>query len=482
MKYLTLFLLIFINFSCQEKATQSQSLATKQAIGNTLTKARTSDNQYISWKEHLIDDMSISGADLSGSDGLEMADLDGDGFEDVVSVHESDTEYDGALEGNIRVAFGAANPNQWELITLADGKEAAAAEDIALADINGDGYIDVLVACELAHIIYFQNPGKDARKKRWERLIPNKTTGRGSFIRVFTADLNQDGQVEILVANKGNQANDGSKPVEPKPTSISFFEIIGDPLKDEAWQEHELLKMKLPINAMPVDIDKDGDIDIIGGSRGERRVVLFENKSKDNSFDFQTHPIQIEGLANNAYVTGFCMAFLDVNHDEKLDILLGENFVNLIALEQPVAFTQPWTIKRIGSTKPDWAAGLALADINSDGMPDIIVGGYSRGPRDKDGDVTLDKPLGRIAWFENPNNPQKAWIRHNISRRKRGMFDGFEARDLDRDGDMDLISTRGNSVPFDGVFWLEQIRSNEAKPNFERARQEDSEEVGVADR
>ena len=142
---------------------------------------------------------------------------------------------------------------------------------------------------------------------------------------------------------------------------------------------------------------------------------------------------------------------------------------------------RPWIIKRIGSTKPDWVAGLALADINSDGLSDVIVGGYSRGPRAEDGNVTLDKPLGRITWFENPNSFQKTWIRHDISRRKRGMFDGFEARDLDKDGDMDLISTRGNSVPYDGVFWLEQVRSDMATSNFQRVRKEDSQEVGLGE-
>ena len=36
----------------------------------------------------------------------------------------------------------------------------------------------------------------------------------------------------------------------------------------------------------------------------------------------------------------------------------------------------------------------------------------------------------------------KDWARHEVSRRKRGMFDKFIARDLDGDGDMDLLSKR----------------------------------------
>jgi hypothetical protein len=57
------------------------------------------------------------------------------------------------------------------------------------------------------------------------------------------------------------------------------------------------------------------------------------------------------------------------------------------------------------------------------------------------------------------------------------MFDAFVARDLDGDGDLDFLSTRGNSGLLDGVFWLEQVRSTEPAAAFMRARAEDSPEM-----
>lgn len=57
------------------------------------------------------------------------------------------------------------------------------------------------------------------------------------------------------------------------------------------------------------------------------------------------------------------------------------------------------------------------------------------------------------------------------------MFDKFIARDMDGDGDMDFVGTRGNSYPHDGVFWLEQVRSAAPQPAFQRARAIDSPEM-----
>ena len=69
-----------------------------------------------------------------------------------------------------------------------------------------------------------------------------------------------------------------------------------------------------------------------------------------------------------------------------------------------------------------------LTDINDDGRLDAFSGAYSQ---------------------------------------SRGMFDKFLVRDMDGDGDADLIGTRGSSIPYDGVFWLEQVRRAEPVPAFD---------------
>jgi hypothetical protein len=59
------------------------------------------------------------------------------------------------------------------------------------------------------------------------------------------------------------------------------------------------------------------------------------------------------------------------------------------------------------------------------------------------------------------------------------MYDKWLAQDMDQDGDLDFVGTRGNSEPYDGVIWLEQDRTVTPEPRFRGARSIDSTQLGL---
>jgi hypothetical protein len=467
-------------------------------IADLLTTARAPDGAYISWREHLIDAEDINGGEaIRGGDGLVIGDLDQDGYPDIISAHED--------SGHIRIAFGGPDPGNWALVTLVHGAEAGAVEDVAIGDINQDGWLDIIAACEDAHLIYFENPGTDIRTKKWESIIPAITQNRGSWLRVFMADMNGDGTLDITGANKGAADIIDPEIADTIASSTSLFLLDGPALEQISWREQVLLRKGIANTAMPVDIDGDGDLDVLAASRNSEVMFFLENLSTrpDGTLEIAQHEIRIlsgfdapegwKGVAN-----AFQSDFADMNGDGRLDLVVNvheeapgtQSHFGLAWLQQPDSLDAPWTMYRIGHILPDWIAGIHLADIDGDGDLDavaggysglnILAGGYSGAPRLMDDpNATPSDTVGRISWFENPGAPHTdgSWIRHDISRRVRDMNDAFVSRDLDSDGDLDLVSTRGNSGDLDGVFWLEQVRSAQPLPNFTPGRDEDSRQL-----
>jgi hypothetical protein len=180
-------------------------------VASTPTVARAADGRWISWVEHRIDDEGLSGLPLRGADGLKLADIDRDGLEDVVSAHEDSR--------HVRIAFRSKDLRRWTSVTVAEGDEADTAEDVAIADLNGDGWLDVLIACEKGHLLYLQNPGPGARTQRWARLAVPQTRGRGSWIRVFAADFNGDGRWRWRRRTRAWSTRAGPRRFSPSPCS-----------------------------------------------------------------------------------------------------------------------------------------------------------------------------------------------------------------------------------------------------------------------
>lgn len=475
-------------------ATSSARQPALPTVADTPASARASSGEYISWREHRIDDEALGGAPIRGGDGLQMADIDGDGFADIVSVHED--------SNHLRIAFGSADPDRWTLATVASGDPVGAIEDVAVGDLDGDGWPDLVTANEEAHLAFFRNPGsaKAAREGAWASLIPPATQGRGSWLRVFIADINGDGRNDVIGANKG--ASDIVDPDAPRTDrTTSLFTIAGDPLDPGAWREQVLFEKDVPNTAMPVDIDGDGDLDVLAAARLAQEAYFLENRRIESSGAVQVvpHRIVIDDTALSGCTvatSAFQSAFRDMNGDGRPDLVTGvfENCGDPRApgglpalgwLEQPASLDRPWRYHRIGDILPDMVIAVELSDLDGDGDLDAITGGYSGlnilkggytgATRDVDHpSVTASSTVGRIAWFENPGVGGEDWRRHDISRRVRGMYDQFVARDMDGDGDIDLVGTRGNSGSFDGVFWLEQERSRAPRAAFAPARSDES--------
>jgi hypothetical protein len=130
-----------------------------------------------------------------------------------------------------------------------------------MKNVDDDGDVEVFVVCELAHLMFFEYPGHDVRTVEWRRVIIPITMNRGSYIRVFAADLDGGGYPEVVAANKGEQNPDVHA---PRLSNLSLYLVPPDPLNGMMGREQLPDQVHIPINREPVDLDGDGDLDAVG--------------------------------------------------------------------------------------------------------------------------------------------------------------------------------------------------------------------------
>lgn len=370
------------------------------------------------WSRHTID--AADGAGKRGADGVRLADANGDGLLDVTTGWEQG--------GAVRVCLnpGAAKAREtWPAVTVGS---VVGVEDAVFADLDGDGAVDV-VSCAEGKVnrtfVHWAPTAKGDYLKpdQWTTAeFPASDGPRWMF--ALPMDVSGDGKLDLVIGSKNKGAMVGW--LENPPSSRDAG----------AWVLHEMSKAGWIMSLVASDIDGDGDADIVLSDRYEesRGVFWLENPGPEQaSKPWTRHPIG--GLGRHVMF----LTVGDLNSDQIDDVVCATLEGDLlIFLRKEDGWESSIIPLPFGLTA---GKGVAIADVNLDGRPDIVT--TSEAQREADDMVS-------VAWLEAAGD---GWKEHRISDSRGRKFDRIEMVDLDGDGDPDLMTCE--EVHNLGVFWYE---------------------------
>ena len=181
------------------------------------------------------------------------------------------------------------------------------------------------------------------------------------------------------------------------------------------------------------DLDNDGDMDIVAGSGGfvrspsGSRISWFENI--DGQAGYGSEQII---TTNVSRVTS--IEVVDIDADGDLDVVSGSQFDGKIALYENIDGMGGFGPQQIIDSGNQTPSSIRFSDIDADGDSDLIA---SFTTADQTGKYESHE---RLAWYPNNDGQfgDRQIVADRIIGTSRGL--AFEAGDVDGDGDQDLVS------------------------------------------
>jgi hypothetical protein len=272
-------------------------------------------------------------------------------------------------------------------------------------------------------------PGPDSSPPFLRRYIDENYGGNGKPGWVRAADMDQDGDLDI-VAGGG--------------FALFVYENDGE---EGGWLRYGNLDASTDIGANGgelYDVDDDGNIDVVS-AKYQDDVGWWRNPGPPLS----NSPWTFYTISNESrYMHD--MIRVDIDGDdiaEEFIANLNQGYSNAritIKWFRPGADPQqPWEQHTIEDDRPEGAphghSGLDLALIDDDNHKDLA---YSNG------------------WYKGPADPTGSWTWYEITT-EYGVSNTL-ARDMDQDQDLDLVMGAGHHGQ--GVYWFEQPPNPIAEP------------------
>ncbi|MFZ1100722.1 MAG: VCBS repeat-containing protein [Steroidobacteraceae bacterium] len=247
-------------------------------------------------------------------------------------------------------------------------------DSIAIADVNGDGVPDLLVSTQAG------SPGTVAGSSNapgFANVILGSKVSPGTFLAgeayattgfdpssIAAADLTGSGSIDLVVANYGSGSVSVYLPAVTPGTSV-FAPAVN------------VVTGGQPNQVVIGDLNGDGKPDLVVADLSPKgnAIVLLQNPAAPGTF---MNPVD---LPTGNYTSG--VAIGDLNGDGKPDIVAatydsnGNNGAVYVFFQSP---TSPGTfLAPVSYPAGAQPQAVMIADVNGDGLPDIIVANYGPG-------------------------------------------------------------------------------------------------------